>query len=184
MQWILPQVRENLARLGGGTTILTADGVPDSHAERFGSGALATFVPRTVLARFELLDIGGGRGLWWFTDVDTLFFDIALIASIVLCFRRKPASPVFWLAATAILVTGALLLYVMPNFGTLFRLRLVLLTGCALLPLAWRSGREQVRAEVLDAAHADRLEVRVDLRGVGLRDDDPAEAESGRFARA
>jgi hypothetical protein len=183
LTWILPQVRENLAKLGGGTMIRTPDGAPDSHAERLGSGALAAFVPRTLLARFELLEIGGGRNLWIFADVDTLFFDAVLLASIVLCFRRRPASPVFWLIATAMVLTGASLLYVMPNFGTLFRLRLVLLTGCALLPLAWRSGAEKMSGQVLDPADADHVDVGVDLRGIRLRHDHPAKAESGGFAR-
>lgn len=177
LSWVVPQVRDNLAKLGGGTMIMTADGAPDSHGERIGTGALAAFVPRVILQRFELLEIGGGRNLWLFADFDTLFFDATLLAAIALCFRRRSASPVFWLIATVVVVVGASLLYVMPNFGTLFRLRLVLLTGFALLPLAWRSGgAKEVGGEVLDAPDADRVDVGVDLRGIRLRHDDAAEA--------
>lgn len=177
---IVPRVRGNLERLGGTTTIRVATKTP-----RIAGGALAMFVPRAVLAPLGVVALEGNRAFWLGADIDTLFFDAIVFAGIALSLRRvRQASPVFWLIAFVIVVMTIALSYTIPNFGLLFRLRSLILTGCALLPLARRSGGEEMRHDILDAAHGDDLDVGADLRGVALREEDAPEAERRRLASA
>lgn len=111
-----------------------------SRAARFLAGATAMLLPQTVGERLGIIEIRGGRGLMWFTDLDTLIFDCLLVLIVVLLFRRARAAslrnPVFWLVVVMVVAVGAPLAYTVTNFGTLFRLRGMVYTGLALIPIA------------------------------------------------
>ncbi len=114
--------------------------VPASPVTRLIAGIAALTLPRAVAQRLGLLKVGGGRGLWAFVEVDTVFFDFVLlfaVSGVIRAIRRGGFRvPVFWLV---LLVTGTIaiaLAYTVSNFGTLFRHRDMVLLGLALLPLA------------------------------------------------
>jgi hypothetical protein len=103
-------------------------------------GTLAVFtLPRWLATRVADVTVGGGRGLWAFVDLDTVCFDVALIAVAVtiLRLRRRGAVtyPTFWHVLSATLLVAILLVFQIANFGTLFRLRSMVMLGIALLPL-------------------------------------------------
>ena len=124
---------------------------PTSRQQRFVAGMAAIFLPRFVSQPFGLVNIQGGRGLLWFADFDTIFFDAALIAAAVVLFRRMNRSllrsPLFWLVVLMTVLVAAPLAYVVANFGTLFRLRAMVFVGITLLPLAM-SNTTATRIEV------------------------------------
>ncbi|MDQ3280748.1 MAG: hypothetical protein M3Q69_04975 [Acidobacteriota bacterium] len=135
-------VRGNFARAGGATVIHApkTDGAAPAHSANVTASVAAVFVPSAVAMRMGLLDIGGGRGLLWVTDIDTFLFDACLVAAIVLIVRRWRAdalrNPLFWLVTLTTLLLSVPLAYAIVNFGTLFRLRVMMLTGVVLVPLA------------------------------------------------
>lgn len=137
-------------RAAGGTRIqlmqdegsgLTPDGVSaDASALDLMRGNLAAMLlPRWLATRVGRVTIGGGRGLWAFADLDTVFFVLTILASGWVVRRQlgrgDRLGPAFWqiLAVTAIITL--LLAYQAANFGTLFRLRSMIAIGIALLPL-------------------------------------------------
>jgi len=128
--------------------------IPSTALERFAArmvtGAAAAALPRALASRLGLVEIGGGRSLWWFVELDTLVFDVVfLLALISITANFRGASlgnSLFWLVlATAVVVFGALA-YTVTNFGTLFRLRAMPYTVMALIPLALLSTPAQTGA--------------------------------------
>ena len=119
----------------GGTVTL-----PTSPVARLLAGAGAVVLPRVLAQRIGILEVGGGRGMWLFVEIDTLIFDLMLVFSAVLIVRaarqRRLRAPIFWMV---LVVTGAIavaLSYTVSNFGTLFRHRDMVLLCLAFLPLA------------------------------------------------
>jgi hypothetical protein len=116
------------------------EGPPPTHAQKLLAGAAAAALPQAVSTRFGLVQIGEGRGFAWFTELDTLLFDALLLialASIVLRFRSASyRNGVFWLILAVTILMGGALAYTVTNFGTLFRHRVMITTGLALIPLA------------------------------------------------
>lgn len=114
--------------------------LPTSRAGRMLAGGVATLVPQTLAQKFGLIQIGGGRGLMWFTDFDTLFIDLILLAVLVLVAMRvrpgRAPNALFWLLVLAVLALTPAMVYTVTNFGTLFRLRGMIFTLSALIPLA------------------------------------------------
>ena len=109
------------------------------HATRFMSGAGAVVLPRTVGQWFGLFRVGGGRGLLWFTEIDTLVFDVVMLFAVVVLAKRFPAAlrnPLAWLVVAITLLAGVPLAYTISNFGALFRLREMIYVGLLLTPLA------------------------------------------------
>ena len=119
------------------------------------------FVPVSLLKALSIVEFSGGRGLLAITDVDTLFMDLTIAAVILVLLRRRSAVrdrlPYVCFAATLAIVTSVLMAYIVTNYGTLFRLRLMAAAPIWLLPLALsnRIGREQ-DAEERDASIAAR----------------------------
>jgi hypothetical protein len=107
-------------------------------------GLAALFLPRVAAEALGLLHIGGGQGFWAFAEVDTLFFTLAAVVSGVLTIRAFRRSRMLTAAALQVIVSAcvviAALAFVVTNFGTLFRLREMVLVCFAVLPLA-ASGR-------------------------------------------
>lgn len=146
----LDQARAGFVASGGATSIVAA-GVPSATADRPKSGAsilervrytatgcVALFVPISVARTFSLVDFHGGRGLLLITDLDTVVMDLMIVIALYLAFGAQPR---FWrapvmafvllLAATTMLTMA----YVVTNFGTLFRLRLLIAVPLWLLPV-------------------------------------------------
>lgn len=103
-------------------------------------GLQLVFVPVSVLRALSLVDFPGGRGLLAITDADTLFMDLAIAAVFTVLVRRRSAIreglPYLCFAATLAVAAAVLMAYVVVNFGTLFRLRLMVAVPLWLLPLA------------------------------------------------
>jgi hypothetical protein len=98
------------------------------------------FVPLTVAAPLLDLKINGGRGLLWIADLDTVFIDTATVAILVLLWKRRAAIQdggalvAFGLFLSS--TTAILLGYVVTNFGTLWRMRPLVMVPLWLLVLA------------------------------------------------
>jgi hypothetical protein len=114
--------------------------VPASRVARLAAGTAAVIVPRGIGQRAGLFEIGGGKGLWWFSDLDTIVFDLVALFAVYLTFRWLRAAslrnPVFWLVAAVTVLIGVPLVYTVTNFGTLLRLREMIYLGLLLIPLA------------------------------------------------
>lgn len=118
-----------------------------SRTARLASGAAVVVLPRSLGERLGIFHIGGGRGLLWFADVDTVAFDLVLVCALLALFARASASlrnPMAWLVAGITLLIGGPLVYSITNFGTLFRLREMIYLGLLLTPLAVASTADDV----------------------------------------
>jgi hypothetical protein len=131
--------------------------LPTSRVVRVLAGASAVLVPSSVARAFGLIEMHGGRGLLWFTDVDTLIFDAMILIALAYVIRRWRwawRNPLVWL----VLILGSVglpLLYIVTNFGTLFRLRMVIFVAAALTPLVvTMAGRAESVAEPEDGVAA------------------------------
>jgi hypothetical protein len=106
------------------------------------TGLLAMFVPVSVLKALSVVTFSGGRGLLLLADLDTVFLDLTLVTIVAFIVRQRPdlvaraPSALFTLAVVAVSVI--LLAYVVTNFGTLFRLRLLVAVPAWMAPLAFR----------------------------------------------
>lgn len=102
-------------------------------------GLGAVFVPVSLLRATGLVNFTGGGRMLLLTDVDTLFLDLTIVACLVLVWRHRRELGGAWTLAAFLLVLGvvsALLVgYVVTNYGTLFRLRLLAVVPFWLLPL-------------------------------------------------
>ncbi len=127
-----------------GSTKIVATALQDSpRTSRFISGTAALLLPRPIARATGLLDMSGGRGLFFFADIDTVFFDLVLIMAILALLRapRSPKwrSPLVWLVVIFTLAIGAAFVYAISNFGALFRYRSMVFLGIAMIPAvaAW-----------------------------------------------
>jgi hypothetical protein len=121
----------------------------NSRITRLLSGIVAIVLPRRVGEWLGLVHIGGGRGMLWFTEIDTLIFDAALLfaaAVLITRFRVAYRDPLTWLIFMLTLLVGVPLAYSVSNFGTLFRYRDIVYLGWLLAPLAIASA-SPARAE-------------------------------------
>jgi hypothetical protein len=110
------------------------------HTRRFATGLAVLFVPFSVLQKLSIVSVEGGRGLLILTDLDTLFLDAMAIASVTLVWTRWSAARnhVPYMSYLVLLsgLTAGLMAYVVTNFGTLFRLRMMIFLPIWLLVLA------------------------------------------------
>jgi hypothetical protein len=108
-------------------------------APALATGFTAMFIPKTLAQALGLIRIGGGRGFWFFVDIDTLVFDLVVLFAFVYCVRalrsHARVTPLFILLLLVFLLTAGPLMYTVTNFGTLFRLRVMDYLIAALLPL-------------------------------------------------
>lgn len=148
------RLRHSFHTFGGNTNLATGP-VPafDSAVVRLTwpervraviTGLGAIFIPMTVLQATGAVDLGIGTALRVATDVDTLFLDASILAALVLLARR-PAVARWHLryvcfALALGLVTTGLMAYVVTNFGTLFRLRVMVAVPIWMLGLAISRG--------------------------------------------
>jgi hypothetical protein len=125
-----------------------AEPLPRTLAATLTSGFAAMFLPRFVAQSVGLIHIGGGRGFWFFAEVDTLVFDAVLLFVAVYCIRAlrtyARVTPLFVLLVLLFLMTAGPMMYTVTNFGTLFRLRLMVYFIAAILPLTLASREEGI----------------------------------------
>jgi hypothetical protein len=110
-----------------------------SRIARLLSGLAAIVFPWRIGEWLGLFHIGGGRGLIWLTEVDTLIFDFALVCAFLALAVRSSVpwrNPLTWLVLAMTLLLAVPLAYSISNFGTLFRLREIVFLGLLLTPLA------------------------------------------------
>lgn len=118
--------------------------VPQTFATRVTTGFAAMFLPRMLAESLGLIHVGGGRGLWIFAETDTIVFDLVLLYAIVHCARsllrgRARMTATFVLCVLVFVMTTGPMIYAVNNFGTLFRLRLMLYFIAAVLPITLRT---------------------------------------------
>jgi hypothetical protein len=117
--------------------------LPTTLTARVITGFAAMFLPRMLGESLGLIRVGGGRGLWVFAETDTLVFDLVLLYTIFYCaraLRRGEAriTATFIFCLLVFVMTAGPMLYTVNNFGTLFRLRLMVYVAAAILPLTLR----------------------------------------------
>jgi hypothetical protein len=117
--------------------------LPRTVAARVITGFSAAFLPRFLAQAVGLIRIGGGRGLWFFAEVDTIAFDLVLLYAVVSCTRAlrrgtARATPLFVFLVVVFVMTAGPMVYTINNFGTLFRLRQMLYVIAAVIPLTLR----------------------------------------------
>ena len=102
------------------------------------------FLPKLVAQALGLVRIGGGRGFWFFVEIDTLVFDAVVLFTLIFCVRALRSyarvTPLFILLLLTFVLTAAPMMYTVANFGTLFRLRQMVYLVAAILPLALAPG--------------------------------------------
>ncbi len=134
------RLRDGFVSSGGASQIGGTGAAMGEWSSSVLTGLAAIFLPRFVGTSLGLFSIGGGRGAWAFVELDTLFFLVACIYSGVLTVRaaRRAAgiSPLALQALLSALLIAVGLAYVVTNFGTLLRLREMILMPLSLAPLA------------------------------------------------
>jgi hypothetical protein len=119
-----------------GSADMTSDSVL-ARAARTLRGSAVMFVPITVLRALSAASFSGGQGLLLITDLDTLVMDAGIIASLLLLLRaarQTGSKPVAIFALVLAALTMVSMAYVVTNYGTLFRLRLLAVTPMWVLP--------------------------------------------------
>lgn len=138
----LDAARGGFLRSGGATNAPGAPVARDlpGRLRTVASGAMLVFVPVAVLRPLGLVSFTGGRGLTGLADIDTVFTDVSLLALALLAWRRwRQGRLNVPYALFVVLVAGTTALalaYVVTNFGTLFRLRLMVSVPFWMLALA------------------------------------------------
>jgi len=107
--------------------------------KRMVASAAVMFLPRTLVEWLGLGHVQGGHGLWIFVETDTLVFDAVLLFAIAYSIRSRRITPLWIMLVLLFASTAVPMVYVINNFGTLFRSRQMLYLIAALLPLT--SGR-------------------------------------------
>jgi hypothetical protein len=118
---------------------LPAGDRPASFLTRVLTGVASVFIPRSAGERLGLFHIGGGHGMLWFTELDTIIFDLIFLGAMAaLAIRRSGLlrNPLIWFLFLLTMLAGVPLAYAITNYGTLFRLREMIYIGLALTPLA------------------------------------------------
>jgi hypothetical protein len=108
-----------------------------ARAKRTLRGCAVLFVPISVLRTLSIVTFTGGKGLLVITDIDTLIMDVGIVASLLFLFRgglSGRSMPVAAFALVLVVLTTFSMAYVVTNFGTLFRLRLLAVTPLWVLP--------------------------------------------------
>jgi hypothetical protein len=120
------------------------------HLETLVTGFTAMFIPKTLAEAIGLVRIGGGRGFWFFVEIDTLVFDAVVLFALIFCARALRScarvTPLFILLLLTFVMTATPMMYTVSNFGTLFRLRQMVYVVAAILPLTL-SRRSTVSSE-------------------------------------
>jgi hypothetical protein len=158
---MLDSARSGFVATGGATSLEEDDALlvgdaakPESglgRVERLGRGYAALFIPISALRAASIVKFKGGAGLLEITDIDTIVADLTVLAALclfVISVRGRGLSPgPMFVLVLAILLTGALA-YVVTNYGTLFRLRLLGVTPLWMLPVMIPTARAGRKTEL------------------------------------
>jgi hypothetical protein len=119
--------------------------------ERVFIGAVAMLVPRVVGETAGWVEIGGGRGLFAFAELDTVLLDVVILLAAALIVWQWRAGrvphPAFWFVLAMTILVAVPLAYQAGNFGTLFRQRNMVAVGVMVLPLFMTPRREPPGAD-------------------------------------
>ena len=178
-------LRLRASRLGfisaGGATNVVPVGEMQAEAERnwtddwpaLLTGVALLFVPIDLLVGLGLVEFGGGRGLLGISDLDTVLLDAIIVGILVIAWRRRQtvSSNLAIAAVTGglFVLTATLLAYAVTNYGTLFRLRAMMLVPLWILALVLRPSerlaavcaRPDAALEAPSTASPDRVLARV-----------------------
>lgn len=116
---------------------------PTSRVQRMLTGTAALILPQRLGEWLGIFHIGGGRGMLWFTEFDTIIFDAVLFLALAALFVHRRIllrNPLTWLVVLITLAIGVPLAYSISNFGTLFRLREMIYLGLVLVPVVVVTG--------------------------------------------
>ena len=144
----IENARAGFVRTPGATNLVSADGSQGNVAVRLLRGFAATLLPISALKATGVVEFTGGRGLLVVTDIDAIvnLLLVAVAASLVFAWGRRPRhiAYVVYAIALAAAVWGPMA-YVVTNFGTLFRLRVMafVLVWLVLLGLARTADRAE-----------------------------------------
>lgn len=117
-----------------------------TRATRLLRGAAVFFIPIWLLHALSVVTFTGGRGLLFIADIDTVVMDVSLAACFWVLARRRlhpQMIPLVVFVAVLSLFAAVSLAYVVTNFGTLFRLRLIAVAPIWLLPALVRRRADQ-----------------------------------------
>ena len=93
------------------------------------TGLLAIFVPVSILKATSIVTFAGSRASLLMADADTVFQDVMLAVLGLMLWRRRPYAradlPALIFSALLVVTCTVLSAYVVTNFGTLVRLRLL-----------------------------------------------------------
>ncbi|HJQ36180.1 MAG TPA: hypothetical protein VKB93_03485 [Thermoanaerobaculia bacterium] len=112
---------------------LTAADLPRTIQGRLITGLAALLLPRFIAQNVGLVNIGGGRGFWWFADIDTIATGLLLVTIATSLRRKNWREPMAWYALIATAMIGAATAYTISNFGALFRHRQMFVATALLL---------------------------------------------------
>jgi hypothetical protein len=165
----LNRVRMGFIGSGGATNItsragfqLTTQGVRQVLAD-LAVGLAAMFIPISLLRATSIVSFDGGRGLLAITDLDTIFLDLTLIAVAVVMVQARPVGryniALIVFVVTLAVIAAVVVAYVVTNFGTLFRLRLLAAVPAWLVPLALAIDQPSRVPSRLQDGHTDKRSV-------------------------
>jgi hypothetical protein len=163
----LERRREDIDAYGGDSMFNRPTGTAFRDRRRgLAVGLAAVFVPSSILERLSVVHIHIRTSARLVADADTLVLDLTLaIVLWLLIVNRRDINPGPLVFALALAVLVALpLAYVMTNYGTLVRLRLMVAAPIWLLTLALAPGG--CRAGLTDD---DGCDCRIDARRSGRR---------------
>lgn len=140
--------RAGFLRTPGATNLARPFDNPSSQVERILRGLAAIFLPITVLKEIGLVEFTGGRGLLAVTDLDSIV-NLSLILAVggLLAPRWRALAriPYAWYAVGFLTAVTLPMAYTVTNFGTLFRLRLMVFALIWLLVLVVIDARARER---------------------------------------
>ncbi len=130
-------------------------------------GVATMFVPLTLLQALSIVHVSGGGAMRALGDIDTVCFDIMLIATAVLSWRlrrevRCNAPYVVFSLSLALMLT-ALMAYIVTNVGTLVRLRLMLAVPFWTLTFAFARLPRFLGDDAISADPSEKKSVEVPL---------------------
>ena len=124
-------------------------------------GLGAVLLPSAVLGKVTGIDLQIGTAARLVADADTLMFDViaAMILWVVIVNRREAGAPPLVFGLVLALLVALPLSYVMTNFGTLIRLRLLVAAPIWLLTLALAPGLARRPSPSVPAPNQSRADI-------------------------
>ena len=147
----LESLRDGFIDAGGATNLIRKQSSgPTSVRDMVrdtGIGMATLFVPISVLKALSIVKFEGGRGFLTITDLDTIFLDASLLAMGWMAYRWRATAAwngpalLFFVALT--IISAVTIAYVVTNFGTSFRLRMLTAAPAWMWPLAFGIGASE-----------------------------------------